>query len=305
VDWRLFSRRRAVAVFANNRQRDRHCVTNQGLRASNGLSSIAARTFTMDYSRYTANLCALVLLAATGDALDATNETSLDWVLQKNLHSVMGMSNVGRIRNTDKTLCIAENGYTLMARYRAADDGTMRIDVFHDGERVFSEGIDGQGVWEWSGDQAAPENVTHDGVAALEHGIEFNLFQLAELPGRGHAVELLGEDEIRGKRYYVLKLTLHDGFETYRYVNAESWLVEISRDHRAIHPGIDATRKDMETRFDQFERSDGILSARRSQQFELTSDEPVQTTVLLSSKYNVPPAELDIDRTWLSVEPLR
>jgi hypothetical protein len=305
VDWPQSSRHRAVAVFANNQQRDQHYVTNPGLRASNELSSIAARNFTVDYSRFTAKLCALALLAATGDAVDAASEASLDRVLQKNLHAVMGMSNIGRIRNTDKTLSIAENGYTLMARYRAADDGTMRIDVFHDGERVFSEGKDDQGVWEWSGDQEAPENVTHDGVAALEHGIVFNLFQLAELPGRGHTVELIGDEEIRGNRYYVLKLTLQDSFETYRYVNAESWLVEISRDHRAIHPGIDATRKDMETRFDQFERSDGILSARRSQQFELTSDEPVQTTVLLSSKYNAPRAELDIDRTWLPVEPLR
>ncbi|MDA0994948.1 MAG: hypothetical protein O3A13_15120 [Proteobacteria bacterium] len=207
----------------------------------------------MPVIRKIVKICALGLLAAIGGATGAENKASVDVILQKNLQAVRENSEIGIIHALDKTISIAEAGASLVARYRATDEGTMRIDVFADGQRVFSEGKDELGIWEWSGDQDAPVNVTHEGVAALEHGVEFNLFVLAELANRGHKIELVGQAEIRGNRYFVLMVTLKDGFETYRFVNEETWLVEISRDYRALHPGIDATRKKFETRYDQFE----------------------------------------------------
>ena len=250
-------------------------------------------------TKYTVQLCALGLLATTGGALNAESKMSVDTILQMNLQAVRGNSEIGSIQTTDKTLSISEADYSLVARYRAADDGAMRIDVFADGQRVFSEGKDELGIWEWPGGQDAPENVTHEGGAALDHGVEFNLFPLAELIGRGHRIELVGREEVRGNRYFVLMITLKDGFETYRYVNEETWLVEISRDYRSLHPSIDATKNNMETRYDQFERTDGILSAGRSRDFEQMSDQVIQTILVLDSKYNVPRADLDLDRTYV------
>ena len=250
-------------------------------------------------SKYTVRLCALGLLAATGGAQNAESKMSVDNILQMNLQAVRGNSEIGSIQSTDKTLSISEADYLLVARYRAADDGAMRIDVFADGQRVFSEGKDELGTWEWPGGKDAPENVTHECGAALDHGVEFNLFPLAELIGRGHRIELVGREEIRGNHYFVLKITLKDGFETFRYVNEDTWLVEISRDYRSLHPSIDPTKNNMETRYDQFKRTDGILSAGRSRDFEQMSDQVIQTILVLDSKYNVPRADLDLERTYV------
>ncbi len=256
-------------------------------------------------TKCTVQLCVLGLLAATFGAPCAESEMSVDTILQLNLKAVRGNSEIGRIQTTDMTLSISEADYSLIARYRAADDGVMRIDVFADGQRVFSEGKDGLGVWEWPGGQDAPKDVTHEGAAALEHGVEFNLFPLAELIGRGHSIDLVGREEIRGNHYFVLVITLSDGFETYRYINEETWLVEISRDYRALHPGNDATKKSMETRYDQFRRTDGILSAGRSRDFEQSSDQAIQTMLVLDAKYNVPRAGLDLDRSYVPDGPPR
>lgn len=253
----------------------------------------------MLFTKYAAQLCALGLLAATTGTLSAESRISVDTILHMNSQAVRGDSEPDNIQSRDKTISISEADYSLVGRYRAADDGTMRIDVFSDDKRVFSEGIDELGICEWPGGQDAPRNVTHDGVAALQHGVEFNLFSLAELSGRGHKIELLGQKEIRGNRYFVLMITLEDGFETYRYVNEETWLVEISQDHRALHPGVDPTRENMETRYDQFRETDGIVYARRSRDFEQSSDEVIQTTLILDSKYNVPRADLDLDRSYV------
>lgn len=250
-------------------------------------------------TKYKIHLCSLGLLAVTGISQTAETTVSIDTILQKNLQAVRGNSEIGSIQTTDKTLSISEADYSLVARYRAADDGAMRIDVFADGQRVFSEGKDERGIWEWPGGKDTPENVIHEGGTALEHGVEFNLFPLAELIGRGHRIELVGQEEVRGNRYFVLMITLKDGFETFRYVNEDTWLVEISRDYRSLHPSIDATKNNLETRYDQFKRTDGILSAGRSRDFEQMSDQAIQTILVLDSKYNVPRADLDLSRTYV------
>jgi len=239
---------------------------------------------------------AAVLFSACGSSEDTP---SVGTILQLNHDAMRGDADSAPIQTAEKILRISEANFTVTGRYRAAADGAMRIDVFADGQRVFSEGIDDAGVWEWSGGQEAPANVDHDGVAALQHGVEFNLFSLDELRDRGHAIELVDREMVRGTRYFVLKITLKDGFENYRYVNEDTWRVEISRDFRALHPGIDASKKNLETRYDQWTHTDGILHATRFRDYERPSDQPTQTGLILKSKYNIPRAELDLDRSYV------
>jgi hypothetical protein len=233
----------------------------------------------------------------------AAEQVSLDTILDNNLAAVRNDAQIGGVSSTDKIVSISEANYSLVARYRASASGTMRIDVFAEDKRVYSEGKDADGVWEWPGGQEAPANVYHEGVGALEHGIEFNLFSLAELQGRGHTIELVDQETIRDNQYYVLKITLSDGFENYRYVNADTWLVDLSRDYRALHPAIDATKKNVETRHDKWTTTDGITSAARSRDFDMTTGELVQTAIVLDSKYNLRDDELDLARTYVPIEP--
>lgn len=230
-----------------------------------------------------------------------TGLVSVDDVLRNNHGAVRLESPSDSARNTEKMLQISEGGAVLLARYRATSQGRMRIDVFADGTRVFSEGTDNKGAWEWPAGTDRPKDVQHDGAGALAHGIEFNLFTLAELATRGHAVELTDRERIRDQDYFVLRVTLSDGFETWRFVNADTWLVDLSRDFRAFHPGVDGTKKALETRSDQWVHADGVKFASRSRTIEIETGAVLATTIVLSSRYNAPAAELDLSRDFVPV----
>ncbi len=234
-------------------------------------------------------------LAADG----TTQAISLDEILEKNLTATHIDLPFDRIENTEKLLLITEPQFKLLARYRATSDGYMRIDLFNGDERVYSEGKDSAGVWEWSQEDDAPMNVHHDGVGALEHGIEFNLFPLAQLVDRGHRIELVDNEKIGEYEYFVLKIVLSDGFETYRYVNPDTWLVDISRDFRAFHPGVDDTKKNLETRYDKWQQSNGVVFAGRSQNIDLQSGEIIGTALVLESNYNIDRNDLDLSRAFV------
>ena len=122
---------------------------------------------------------------------------------------------------------------------------------------------------------------------------------MAGLSDRGHEIELVGSEVIRGKQYFVLRVVLSDGFETYRYVNADTWLVDVSRDFRAFHPSLDDTKKNIETRYDRWQRSDGVLFASRSQNIDLSTGKIIATTLVATSRYNVAREELDLARTYV------
>lgn len=243
------------------------------------------------------------LSAATACSTPIEPSVSLQTVLERNAVATRSEIDAPRLNNTDKTLCIKEGGQALIARYRATSDGMMRIDVYDLTDRVFSEGKDDDGTWEWPAGHPAPVNVEHAGVGALAHGIEFNLFSPAELAARGHDVELTGQTRIRETDYFVLKITLQDGFETYRYVNPDTWLIDIARDFRAFHPAIDSTEQSIETRFDQWRLADGVRFAGRTRNFDVASGALIATVEILESAYDVERTGLDLARTYASADP--
>ncbi len=65
---------------------------------------------------------------------------------------------------------------------------------------------------------------TEDATAALRHGVELpgKLFGLHELKARGRRIELDGREKIEGVNYYVLRLTLNDGYRTTLYINPKT-----------------------------------------------------------------------------------
>ena len=236
--------------------------------------------------------------ASSSIAADDAERKTLAEILAQNLAAVQGANLRERIISTEKVIGIEEAGNLLTAHYRAEAGGTMRIDVFADGKRVFSEGKDTDGVWEWSGDAAAPVAIVHDGVGALEHGIEFNLFPLAHFARRGHRVEYVDEASARGQQYHVLKITFADGFETFRYVNVETGLVDIARDYRAFHPGVDPQKITLESRYDQWRQEDGPKYAGRARDYNADSGELLSTVTITSSRFDVPVADLNIERSY-------
>lgn len=246
-------------------------------------------------------LAAILLIAACQPANNDSSGSpvTLATVLQNNLKASREGGQAGGVLNMHTVVSIEEGGSTVVGRYRATTEGLMRIDVFADGERVYSEGTDADGAWEWPGGEEGPANVYHEGANALNRGIEMNLFTLAEYAGRGHQVELLGEETIDDQLHYVLKVTLSDGFEHFRYINADNWQVEKTRDHRSLHPAIDPTQKDFESRFSEWKTVDGVSYASSQLTIDRTSNEVIQKMQVREAAYNVSADELDLERSYI------
>ena len=115
---------------------------------------------------------------------------------------------------------ITDPGFEVDATYRAMRPGLMRIDAFAAGKPVFTEAFDGSRAWMWTGEGSAKEE-SRQATAVLRRGVDLpgKLIGLHELKERGHRIALAGREKLDGVDYYVLRLTMSDGFETSLYVD--------------------------------------------------------------------------------------
>lgn len=160
-----------------------------------------------------------------------------------------GADRLDRVRSMAIGVEIREGKMALEGRYAATVDGQVRVDVFADGKRVFSEGIDDEGLWSRSGDGDAEPGTATGAKNALLHGAEDKLFGWHRFDERGHILRLLSPQEIDGTRLPVVEVRYRTGHVSYFYLDPESWLVVRKRDERAYHPDLDPTKIRVESRF--------------------------------------------------------
>src|SRR6266496_6435884 len=192
------------------------------------------------------------------------------------------------IQSIEIDLHIADPKFEVDGTYFAARPGKMRIDINAGGERVFTEEFDGQRGWQWEGKGTAQKAATEKATAALRHGIELpgKLFGLHELKRRGHRIELAGREHIDGIQYYVLRLTLSDGYLTTLFVDPKNWLITRRRDVRPLHVDVDPTPTTIEQRNSDFRTIAGVQFAFGSSETDLQSGKVLETTAVQSVKIN-------------------
>ena len=176
------------------------------------------------------------------------------------------------------SLHIKEATYEADAKYLVDRKGRMRIDVYIGEKRVFTECFDANKGWEMD-EKGIAKEASASGTAALWHGTQYpgQILDLSELPGKGHRVEGVGKQTIDGVDYDVLRLTMRDGFLTYRYVDPKTHLITRGRDVRAAHPDIDPKKIDIETTWSDFRDVDGVMRPFVSTETDLKDGKWLQT----------------------------
>src|SRR5688500_7986792 len=113
-------------------------------------------------------------------------ETTLEVVLNLNKAAMGGPEGIEKNRDVEIHLTIQEPKFTFDAVYVADRKIRMRIDVYADGKRVFTEAFDGKEAWQM-GEDGKVKDVSSEGKAALRNGIFIGkFFGLYELPALGH-----------------------------------------------------------------------------------------------------------------------
>lgn len=241
---------------------------------------------------------AALALALTGCERPVEQEPGLtaDEVIARHVEAIGGADAIDALRNIRVRPEVIEPDFTVLGDYRATREGRMRVDIYANGERVFSEGIDGDGGWQQAGEGAEFTETTALAWAALERGVEFNLFGLHDLTARGHRASLFGREEIDGVDYHVIHIAMADGFERFAFINPESWMIERYRETSALHPDLDDEERPEETILSNFAQHCGVLRATETRKIDRETGEEVQRTRALAIDCNIDSDDLNIGR---------
>lgn len=241
---------------------------------------------------------AMAFLLTTGcsGAEELEAGLTVDQVIAHHVEAIGGGDAIDALENIRIQPEVIEPEFTLLGDYRATREGRMRVDVFIGGERVFSEGIDGDGGWQQGGGDTGFTDTTSLARAILARGIEFNLFGLHDLAARGHRPSLFGREEIDGVNYYVIHVAMDEGFERFYYINPENWMIERHREISALHPDLDDEERPAETIESNFQEHCGVLRPTETRKIDRETGEEIQRTRAFLIECNLDPDSLGIGR---------
>jgi len=185
-----------------------------------------------------------------------------------------------------------EPTYAAEGVWRADRQGRMRIDVFIDGKRVFTEAFDGESGWQLPGGVEHAKPAGAGGTAALRHSAQMptNILGLHEMAGHGHRLHRIGRTEVAGVSYEAIGLILDDGSQTTYFLDPATFLIARARVRKALHPDIDPTVTTIETVWTDFRRVAGVRFAFQASDTDLATGKLLQTTTFLDVQVN-PPAD--------------
>ena len=235
------------------------------------------------------SIAAVLFSALLGGCSIMPGKNSLEELIAQHVAAMGGQAAMEAISTVEYSIQIIEPSFTVDGLYLADRQGRMRIDIYADGKRVYTEAHDGKSAWQMQGDDVASAS-SADGAAALWRGTQFpgKLLGLHEMAAREHKLELAGDETIDGTHYRVVRLTYSDGFPTYLYFNAGTFLIERQRDERALHPDADPSTKWLENRFEDYRPLAGVMRSWSSCQFDVKTGATLQTSKVTSLRVNVP-----------------
>ncbi|HSE39997.1 MAG TPA: hypothetical protein VLH08_04465 [Acidobacteriota bacterium] len=219
---------------------------------------------------------------------NAEKEITLQEIIDNHTKASGGKEAIEKVKTAEIKIQIEEPTFKVKGTYVTDRDQRMRIDIYNEGKWVYAEGYDGKNGWQRKNETGTAEPSSAEGSAALWHGtvLPGKTFGLHELESLGHKVNLEGRETVDDINYYVLKITLKDGFSKYYYVHPENWRIERSRDLKALHPDMDPAKKWTESRYSDFKMQDGVLRSYRSDDYDLKSGQKIQTTIVESFTVN-------------------
>lgn len=214
-------------------------------------------------------------------------------IIENHTNALGGAEAVEAIQGIQVDFHLIEPTFEVDGIYSADRTGRMRVDIFVQNVRVFSEGFDGSQGWQLPQDAERSEPTSPAGTIALKNGIENQLYGLHELQSRGHQLELVGMEKVDDIAYFVIKIGYASGSTLWRYINPNTWLIERGRERKALHPDVDPTELTVETQFSDFRQVGGVLRPFHEIQLDLSSGQTLQTTTVKGIKIN-PPFEPDL-----------
>jgi len=199
-----------------------------------------------------------------------------------------GARAIENVHSIRVSLEITEPEFTVRGEYVATRNGHARVDIYANGERVFTEALTIEGGWQLRKGETEATDLSEDGRRALLRGLIGNLYGLHELPALGYRLSLAGQVSLDGGEYWAIDQLAPDGFSKRLYIDRQTMLVVRERETTALHPDIEAERTDQVTFIDDYAAVGGVLFPRRTVKRDVATGNILQTIVVLDRQVNVP-----------------
>lgn len=214
---------------------------------------------------------------------------SLDEFMTRHTAAMGGRERLENIHSVETRVTITENGTAMAGHYRANRDGQMRVDIYVDGNRVFSEALSAKNNgWQQDGEGEPVRPLSEKGLAALQHSIIANLYALHELPALGFTLDFIGTQQMMGKDYYAIDITRPDGIQERQFFDMDTYLKAGSMDDTALHVDVDPTLLLKISTNTDYRPVEGIMKSFAGEVIEVKENKVVQTFELHDIKYNQP-----------------
>lgn len=136
---------------------------------------------------------ASTILAANllGYSAHADERDTLDALLAANAEARGGKARLESLRALKLEVHLEEAAFEVTGVYVATSDGFVRVDIFSEGERVFTEALGPRGGWQWrGGEEQQTSPLSSEGEAALRRGLVSNLYALYRWPDEGYRLSM-------------------------------------------------------------------------------------------------------------------
>ncbi|MCP5380797.1 MAG: hypothetical protein H6912_00375 [Kordiimonadaceae bacterium] len=240
-----------------------------------------------------------LLTACTGEGNsdDAGDKVfSYDRFMEKHMAAMGGRQAIESVKTVDIELEISEPdtsaikqvaGKAVRAHYRASRMGKMRIDVYVDGERVFTEALLSPDVgWELNGGERTAKTSSEAGRKALLNGIYSNLYGLHELATVGYRLEFQGLQQLMGKTYYAMDVTSPNGKAERQFFDPKTYLKAASMDESALHVDVDPTKTVNVSMSSDYRSVDGLMRSFSGEVIDMGQNKVIQNTKILKIEFN-------------------
>lgn len=219
----------------------------------------------------------------------AQEEMTLEKLLDLNAQAMGGKETLENIRSVETRATIIENGTAMSGHFRANRDGQMRVDIYVEGARVFSEALSSKDDgWQQDGEGEPVEPLSEKGKAALQNSIISNLYALHELPALGYQFEFIGVEKMMDRDYYALDITRPDGLQERRFFDMETYLKAGSMDDTALHVDVDPTLVLKISTNNDYRDVGGIMQPFGGRVIEVEDNKVIQVFELHEIEYNQP-----------------
>jgi hypothetical protein len=213
---------------------------------------------------------------------------NLEELLARNDVAVGGGENWAKIENVRVQLTIEEPDFKVEATYVASRNGSMRIDITNEGQKVFSEGLEDGKAWQWT-PAGGVKLQSAQSAGALRHGVEFpgRFATLLDLYRDGTSVTLEGQVQEDSSTQWRVRVTLADEFSRDYFIDDETALIVREHDRRAFHPAADPSAVNIETRREEPYWLNDVLLFRVSRNINLGTGTWLATTRVHSAEHNI------------------